>query len=381
MKIVFLLLALSQYAFANDKEYSIKDYEKTPKTLSQVTRLAIKYQRSMLVDNLQNILFNGRPSRFVGSEGHSKVRTFIIDTINKSSPKNPAKLESFKVNTEEVQKSYRADLDKYLASGVSASSEQAIGMRLFTESMLSVLSQSKDFEGQNIVWEKKGFLQPEEVLIIGAHYDTIAQDPKTLTVSSSGAMPGADNNASGVAAALAVIEVASKVNIAKTIRVIFFDAEELGQSGSKAYIEAHSAELSNLKVAGFLNLLMLGHDTNHDDKLNKSGNMRAYTRTTSENEKGSVLDQRLVSQFTQTAKKIRSSVHFEPTQRSDLFSSQTAFQNAGFAGAVMTHDWENDFNTNHHTKQDFAETLNFATFHSATQAIIGAALAWSFDMR
>ncbi|MBH48739.1 MAG: hypothetical protein CME71_11270 [Halobacteriovorax sp.] len=381
MKIVFLLFAFSQFAFASDKEYSIKDYEKTPKTLSQVTRLAIKYQRSMLVDNLQNILFNGRPSRFIGSEGHSKVRTLIVDTINKSSPKNPAKIENFKIKTEEVQQSYRQDLDKYLASGASASSEEAVGMRLFTESMLHLLALNKDFEGQNIVWEKKGFLQPEEVLIIGAHYDTIAQDPKTLTVSSSGAMPGADHNASGVAAALAIVEVASKVNIAKTIRVIFFDAEELGQSGSKAYVEAHRDELSNLKVAGFLSLLMLGHDTTHDDKQNKSGNMRAYTRTTSENEKGAVLDQRLASQFTQTAKKIRSSVSFQPGQRAYLFSSQTAFQRAGFPGVVLTHDWENDFNSNHHTKQDFAETLNFATFHSATQAIIGAALAWSFDMR
>tara|TARA_R110000868_G_scaffold90968_1_gene252110 strand:- start:1197 stop:2342 length:1146 start_codon:yes stop_codon:yes gene_type:complete len=381
MKILFLALCLSSFVFADDKVYTIKEYEKTPKTLSQVTRLAIKYQRSMLVENVQNLLFSGRPSRFLGSAGHEKARALIVDTINKSSPKNLAKIETFKIDTEAVKKSYRDDLDKYLASGISASSEEAVTMRLFTESMLGVLDQAKGIEGHNIVWEKKGFLQPEEVLIIGAHYDTISQDPKKLIVSSNGSMPGADNNASGVAAALAVIEVASKVNIAKTIRVVFFDGEELGQSGSKAYVEAHKDEFSNLKIAGFINLLMLGHDTTHKDRLSKSGNMKAYTRTTAESEKGSVLDQRLASLFSKTAKKIRSSVSFDPSQRADLFSSQAAFQEAGLGAIVLTHDWENDFNTDHHTAQDFAETLNFATFHNATQAIIGAALAWSFDMR
>ncbi|PIP91573.1 MAG: hypothetical protein COW01_07560 [Bdellovibrionales bacterium CG12_big_fil_rev_8_21_14_0_65_38_15] len=379
--IVFSILIYSINANSEEKKYTLKEYEKTPKTLSQVNRLAIKLQREMLVSKLHEILMAGRPSRFFGSAGNKKVKDKIIEMIDSSSPSNKATLELFDIKTDEIKKSYSADFDKYLASGVSPGSEEAANMRLFTESMLNVLDKAKEIKGENIIWEKKGYLQPDEVLIIGVNYDTIAQDPKKFIVSGDGEMPGADNNATGVAAALSLIEVASQVSIGKTLRVIFFDGEELGQSGSKAYVEAHQEELSKLKVAGFINLLMLGHDTVDKDLSKKSGNFRAYTRTSDENEKGATIDLVLANYISKVANKVRSSVEFTPTPRKDLFSSQKAFTDAQIPSVILTHDWENDFNTDHHTKQDFAETLNFSTFHNATQAIIGSVLAWSFDMR
>ena len=378
--ILFNLLFLAQVN-ADELEYSIKKYEKTPKTLSQVNRLAIKYQRTMLINNFHEILRQGRPSRFFGSSGNKNVREKIVSMIDAASPENKAQIEAFDIQTDAIKKSYSDDLENYLKSGVSAASEEAINMRLFTESMLNVLDKTKGGKGHNIIWEKKGYLQPEEVIIIGVNYDTIAQDPSKFIVSGIGEMPGADNNASGVAAALAIVEVASQVSIGKTIRVIFFDGEELGQSGSKAYIAAHADELAKLKVAGFINLLMLGHDTIDKDLNKKSGNMKIYMRSSKESEKGATLDKVFANNISDVAKKVRSSVTFTPTSREDLYSSQKAFAEAGFPSIVMTHDWDNDFNTSHHTKQDFAETLNFSTFHNGTQAIIGAVLAWSFDMR
>lgn len=381
LAVVITIFLVSLCTHAQEKKYSLKEYEKTPKTLSQVNRLAIKFQREMLVSKLHEILMAGRPSRFFGSTGNKKVKSKIIEMIDSTSPANKATVETFDIKIDEIKKSYTTDFDKYLASGVNPSSEEAANMRLFTESMLNVLDKSKNIKGENIIWEKKGYLQPDEVLIVGVNYDTIAQDPKKFIVSGDGEMPGADNNASGVAAALSIIEVASQVSIGKTLRVVFFDGEELGQSGSRAYVEAHQEELSKLKVAGFLNLLMLGHDTVDKDLSKKSGNFRAYTRTSEESEKGATVDLVLAEYISKVATKVRSSVEFTPTPRKDIFGSQKAFADLEIPSVILTHDWENDFNTDHHTKQDFAETLNFSTFQNATQAIIGSVLAWSFDMR
>lgn len=371
----FLLLQLSENSFAKEKLYTLKSYESTPKTLSQITRIAIKYQRTMLINKLHDILIAGRPSRFVGSPGHLKAREFIVAELERVGGEQKPTVESFNINTDEVKASYQQNLEHYQASDTSSSSDKVLA------SIMKVLQQATPFEGKNIVWEKKGLLRPQEIIIIGAHYDTLLHDPEKLIASASGAMPGADNNASGVAAALALVEVVAQVNIAKTIRVVFFDGEELARSGSKAYVEAHKEELSKLKLAGFINLLMLGHDTLDKDKSGKSGNMRLYSRTQEEDEKGSVLDDSFAQLIAKMAKPIRSSVSLVPTPRDHLFSSQKAFQSAGFPAVVMTHDWENDFNKIHHSKQDFAETMNFATFHNITQAMIGAVLAWSFDMR
>lgn len=381
MKLIVIALIGISSLFAAEKPYVLKDYEKTPKTLGQVTRLAVRYSRDNLVSHMHNLLIAGRPSRFVGSVGHQKAQDKIIETLAAIDSENKAVVETFEIDTEAIKASYRNDLEAYLKSGVSPSSQEAVGMRLFTESMLTLLDQLKGKQGKNIIWEKKGFLQPEQVLIIGAHYDTIAQDPEKLVVSGQGNMPGADNNASGVAAALALVEVLSQVNLGKTVRVIFFDAEEIGQSGSRAYVAAHKEELEKSKLAGFVNLLMLGHDSIHQDKTNKSGNMRFYTRDPGQDEKGSVLDMRLAKLLSDVGNNVRSSVKFEPTARKDLTSSQLAFQPLEIPTLVMTHDWENDFNTSHHTKQDFAETLNFSTFHNATQFLVGTVLAWTFDMR
>lgn len=67
----------------------------------------------------------------------------------------------------------------------------------------------------NIVAEKKGTTNPDEIVILGAHYDTPGNK-----------IPGANDNASGVATMLEIARVLKSVPIDKTLRFIGFVNEE-----------------------------------------------------------------------------------------------------------------------------------------------------------
>ncbi|MGF1497270.1 MAG: M28 family peptidase [Elainellaceae cyanobacterium] len=81
-------------------------------------------------------------------------------------------------------------------------------------------------------------------LLVGAHYDTVARSP------------GADDNASGVAVALEVARRFASLPTVLPLRLAFFDLEEVGLVGSRAFVEA-IAPPSDL--AGAVILEMLGY--------------------------------------------------------------------------------------------------------------------------
>ena len=77
---------------------------------------------------------------------------------------------------------------------------------------------------RNVVAELNNDIEDDETLIIGAHYDT--------TPNSS----GANDNGSGVAAALVVAEELSDDELPFDLRFVLFGAEEIGLNGSFAYV-------------------------------------------------------------------------------------------------------------------------------------------------
>lgn len=91
---------------------------------------------------------------------------------------------------------------------------------------------------QNVILTKPGETSPDQIVILCAHYD-----------SHGG--PGADDNASGVAACLEAARVLSHGRFARTIQIIFFTAEELspGLLGSRLYVSQLSAQVKDNIVA------------------------------------------------------------------------------------------------------------------------------------
>lgn len=82
------------------------------------------------------------------------------------------------------------------------------------------------FTTNNIIAEIPGTTKPEEVVLVGAHYDAFYD--------------GADDNTTGVAALVELARVLSQYRFERTVRFVGFDYEEFGLVGSSRYVEAQN---------------------------------------------------------------------------------------------------------------------------------------------
>ncbi len=102
----------------------------------------------------------------------------------------------------------------------------------------------------NVIAELPGTTHPDEIIVIGAHYDAVPGSP------------GADDNASGVAAMLELARQFAQTPQPRTIRWIAFTNEENpssrgGQMGSATH--ARAARERNENITAMISLEMLGY--------------------------------------------------------------------------------------------------------------------------
>src|SRR3990172_3936299 len=97
---------------------------------------------------------------------------------------------------------------------------------------------------RNVGVEKKGRISPDNIFILGAHYDTVPGSP------------GADDNASGVAVLLEVARALQDFSFDSSVRLVAFCLEEYGFIGSTRYAERANRE--GEKILGMISLEMVG---------------------------------------------------------------------------------------------------------------------------
>jgi len=115
---------------------------------------------------------------------------------------------------------------------------------------------------RNIVVNLYGKQRRDEIIIVGAHYDTVWLSP------------GADDNASGVAAMLEIARGLHGKHFPKTIRFIAFANEEwpfFGRDKMGSLVNAKNSFNRNELVSGMLALEMLGY-------YSKAPNSQAYPK-------------------------------------------------------------------------------------------------------
>ncbi len=98
-----------------------------------------------------------------------------------------------------------------------------------------------------------------ETILIGAHYDHVGRGNQTNSYGPFGHIHnGADDNASGTAALLELIDAFASLPTAprRTIMFAFWDAEEMGLLGSKHWVAHPTRPLKDIRLT--INLDMLG---------------------------------------------------------------------------------------------------------------------------
>jgi leucyl aminopeptidase len=119
------------------------------------------------------------------------------------------------------------------------------------------LFEYEDYEQEwyNLIVTIPGTTKPDEEILLTAHVDSA-----TFDIEIGDPAPGADDNASGVAALMEALKVLSQHPFERTIKLIFFSGEEQGLLGSTAYVEDH--DLSNVNAV--INLDVISYDPNDD---------------------------------------------------------------------------------------------------------------------
>lgn len=107
---------------------------------------------------------------------------------------------------------------------------------------LTVRTIVEERRAENVIGIKTGSGGSDEIVVVGGHLDSVPGSP------------GANDNASGIAAVLEAARVLAGMPTRRTIHFIAFGAEELGLFGSQYYVQHRTGT-----VVGVINMDMVGN--------------------------------------------------------------------------------------------------------------------------
>ncbi|WP_299491904.1 M28 family peptidase [Acaryochloris sp. IP29b_bin.137] len=219
--------------------------------------------------------------------------------------------------------------------------------------------------GVNVVAERPGIDPNAGVVLVGAHYDSVRGSP------------GADDNATGVVAALEVARLLGDLKTLRPLRIVLFDQEEAGLVGSYAYAQRPD-NLKNLE--GVVILEMLGYSCSTPGCQQKPGEFKVELPS----DRGDFLaiagdaeHLPLLNAFSDNHKPnlpplVSVSVPFKGLLTPVVLrSDHTPFWFEGI-GAVMVTDTAHLRNPHYHRRTDTPDTVDPTFLQGNTQTVVNA---------
>jgi len=232
----------------------------------------------------------------------------------------------------------------------------------------------RGIECANLEVSVSGTMPGGGVLLVGAHYDTVRGSP------------GADDNASGVAALLEIGRLLRIEAPTHTVRCVAFVNEEepfffLGEMGSLVYARAARGRGDRIRL--MLSLEMLGCYRDEPGTQAYPPLLRRFYPDRG-NFLGFVSNLRSRMQLRELVRAFRSVSDF-PAEAAALpwwvpgvaLSDQSSFWRQGYPGVMVT-DTAYLRNPRYHTHRDTPETLDYPRFARATLGLAGALRLLSF---
>ena len=228
-----------------------------------------------------------------------------------------------------------------------------------------------DHEVANIVAELSGGSRKDEVVVVGAHYDTVATTP------------GADDNASAVAVLIEAARQMRRRRPARTVRFIGFTCEEKPhchsrEMGSQVYacrcrergeriagmlclemVGYYSAEPASQRVPDSIPRFLHGAFPRRGDFLAAVGNLRSWR-----------LLWKFRSGFKRTVQFPLYSIALPESIREIRRSDNSSFWDQGYEALMLT-DTSFLRNPHYHQPADTPETLDYRRMADVTHGVVG----------
>jgi Zn-dependent M28 family amino/carboxypeptidase len=227
-------------------------------------------------------------------------------------------------------------------------------------------------EASNLIVEKQGMRRSEQLILLGAHYDTIA------------GTPGADDNASAVAVLLEVSRLLKHHTAARTARYVAFACEEppyfnLDAMGSQHHARQARARAEQIKA--MLCLEMVGYFSSEPlSQLVPPSIPRRYHRFFPKRGDflaavGNLASWKLAWVFRRGFKRATRLPLFSivlPEAVGEIrLSDNSSFWDQGYPALMLT-DTSFLRNPNYHRETDLPETLDYAALTQVTLGVAGA---------
>ena len=208
---------------------------------------------------------------------------------------------------------------------------------------LIVTDQAFNTNGRNIIATQLGKTNPNDIYIICAHYDSVADYC-------------ADDNASGTATVLEIARILSSQCMDNTLIYALWDEEEIGLRGADFY--ATQAQTNGDNILGVLNIDMMGYDGDDDNDFDIDVRPIANSLAIKDD---------LVSLLDTYNFNLNVNVVNPGTTASD----HSRFWNKGYSAVMVGESWDNNDQTPfYHSSADRYSTLDLPYFHELAKLIM-----------
>lgn len=205
----------------------------------------------------------------------------------------------------------------------------------------------------NVLAEQPGTVEPAVSVIISAHYDAI--------VSGNAQAPGADDNATGVAAVLEAARILSRHPTRYTVIYALWDLEETGLEGSAAFARRARSRMDSIR--GVINIDMIGWDS-----VETSGCeifVRAYGQS-----------QQLGDSLMEISRRVQTGITPTIIDPAMLGSDHRSFWQKGYSAVCLTEQFATvNRSPYYHLSSDRIEHINFHSLYGRTCLAV-ASIAW-----
>lgn len=174
------------------------------------------------------------PDKFIASIVTRISRAKIQDWVN----------ALCKFQTRHTESVYIDQVAGYLRDEFAAMGYANVGYHPYIKNGLSL---------KNVICAKPGVSDSGQVVVVCGHYDCVMEQHS----NSEARAPGADDNASGIAAMLEIARILYDVELEHTVRFVAFSGEEQGLWGSTAY--AQHLQDNGVNLYRLINLDMIGY--------------------------------------------------------------------------------------------------------------------------